>query len=119
MSEVQSIESSVVQKVTKVFDMIKKLPPKYRNIESRVLNEILQIRPERVTASGVIEIIDDDKPTKGKAAPTKKVPVVPNIQAAPSLGNKRKGQKRKIPDCVPIKVSKVSLVFLWKIYTIF
>lgn len=110
MSEVQSIESSVVQKVTKVFDMIKKLPPKYRNIESRVLNEILQIRPERVTASGVIEIIDDDKPTKGKAAPTKKVPVVPNIQAAPS-NHQRKGQKRKIPDCVPIKVSKVSLVF--------
>lgn len=103
MSEVQSIESSVVQKVTKVFDMIKKLPPKYRNIESRVLNEILQIRPQRVTTSGVIEIIDDDKPTTGKAAPTK-------LKAAPSFGNKRKGQKRKVPDCVPIQVSKVSLV---------
>lgn len=75
MSEVQNIESSVVQKVTKLFDMIKKLPPKYRNIESRVLNETLQIRPQRVTASGVIEIIDDDKPTTGKVAATIKVAV--------------------------------------------
>ncbi|KAL1505768.1 hypothetical protein ABEB36_005254 [Hypothenemus hampei] len=60
VADIQRYEEEVVENMKKIFKMIKKLPSKYRNIESRILNETLQIRPKRLAVNEVIEIPDDE-----------------------------------------------------------
>ncbi|ENN72842.1 hypothetical protein YQE_10522, partial [Dendroctonus ponderosae] len=59
-SKIQKLEKSVSDKIMRVFNLVKDLPAKERNIESKILNEILQIRPRRPASNEVIEIPDDD-----------------------------------------------------------
>lgn len=78
--KIQKLETMVAEKIMKLFELVKNLPAKERNIESRILNEILSIRPRRPVSNEVIEIPDDEdnpslvKPTEVNVSQIIKVP---------------------------------------------
>ncbi|KAF7282446.1 hypothetical protein GWI33_002674 [Rhynchophorus ferrugineus] len=53
-------EDALSKKLLKSYEMIKNMPKKYRNIESRIISDILRIRPRKLNANEVVEINDDD-----------------------------------------------------------
>lgn len=73
MAEIHSKENIAIANIKTLFEIMKKLPAKQRNIESQILNEILQIRPRRLGVNEVIEINDDDSTTTKRSESWNKV----------------------------------------------
>ncbi|XP_030762852.1 uncharacterized protein LOC115887501 [Sitophilus oryzae] len=60
--EITKQETKLAENVTYIRTLASDLPEKYRNIESCVLNDTLQIRPSTLNSNEVVEIIDDNEP---------------------------------------------------------
>lgn len=76
MAEIHSKENIAIANIKTLFEIMKNLPAKQRNIESQILNEILQIRPKRLGVNEIIEINDDDSTTTKRSESWNKVPIL-------------------------------------------
>ncbi|XP_050297882.1 uncharacterized protein LOC126737163 isoform X2 [Anthonomus grandis grandis] len=96
-AQIHSKEAEVIANIKRVFVMIKDLPAHRRNIEARIVNDILKIRPHRLGSTETIVINDDDLSPSGSVSSTPVQPKNPRSllrvfvpEREPRIDNKRK-----------------------------